>query len=118
MLPAVPRALPRGRSRYCARQSLCHTLQALDPPELLLHDDSGPAGRPSPATLLVTPVEVLDQHCSAPALLEPLLLIVTSEFALDKDGRLGHLFVKCILWGTQKGQDSNDKSWKSSKLRR
>lgn len=95
----MPQALHRGRSRYHGRQ----TLSAGGPPELLLHNDCCPASWPSPATLLVTPVEVLNQHCGAPALLEPLLLVITSEFALNEDCRLCHLFVKCILQGDTEG---------------
>lgn len=68
-------------------------------PELLLYNDGCPSSWPPPAALLVTPVEVLDEHCSSPALLEPFLLVVTSELALDENGRLGHLFVKGILQG-------------------
>lgn len=67
------------------------------PPELLLDDDCCPACLPSLATLLITPVELLDQHSSAPALLEFFLFVVTPEFALDQDGSLGHLLVKCVL---------------------
>lgn len=114
----MPQAPQRGRSRYRAKQTFHQTLQAPDPPEFLLHNDSGPSRWPSPAALLVSPVEVLNQHSGAPALLEPFLFVITSEFTLDEDGRLCHLFVKCILRGRQKEQDSNNKSWKSSKLRR
>lgn len=115
---AGDKAAATSQALHHARQVFPRALQACDPPKLLLHNDCCPAGWPSPATLLVTPVEVLDQHCSSPALLEPFLLIVTSEFALDEDGRLGHLFVKCILQGTQKERDNNNGSQKSSELRR
>lgn len=71
----------------------------LNPPELLLYDDGCSASLPSLATLLITPVILLDQHSSAPALLKFFLFVVTSEFALDKDGSLCHLFIKCILQG-------------------
>ena len=79
----------------------------LHPPELLLYDDCCPAWLPSLATLLITPVELLDQHSGTPALLEFFLFVVTPEFALDQDGSLGHLFVKCILWGHKEKQSSN-----------
>lgn len=40
---------------------------------------------------------LLDEHRRAAALLEPLLLVVAPELALDQDGRLGHLLVECKL---------------------
>lgn len=55
----------------------------VDPPEFLLHDDGCSASLPSLATFLITPVILLDQHSSAPALLEFFLFVVTSEFTLD-----------------------------------
>lgn len=72
-----------------------------DPPEFLLDDDSGSARLPSSAALLITPVILLNEHGGAAALLEFFLFVVTSEFALDKDGSLCHLFIKCILQGEQ-----------------
>ena len=73
----------------------------LDPPEFLLYDDCCPPSLPSPATFFITPVKLLDQHSSTPALLKFFLFVVTSEFALDQDGSLCHLFIKCILQGEQ-----------------
>lgn len=70
-------------------------------PELLLYNDRCSASLPSLATLFITPVILLYQHSGTPALLEFFLFVVTSEFALDKDGSLGHLFIKCILQGKQ-----------------
>lgn len=80
------------------------TRSPVHPPEFLLDDHCRPASLPSSATCPVAPVILLDQHSSAPALLELLLFIVTSEFALDKDGSLRHLFIKCILQGKQEAR--------------
>lgn len=70
-------------------------------PELLLHDHSRAAGLPSLAALAVAAVILLDEQGSPAALLEPLLFVVTPELALDQDGCLSHLLIKCILWGEE-----------------
>lgn len=72
-------------------------LPLANPPELLLHEGSRPATLPPLATFFVAAVELLDQHSGSPALLEFLLLIIASEFALDQNGSLNHLLIKCIL---------------------
>jgi len=48
-------------------------------------------------TFFVAAIVLLDQHRGSSTLLEFFLLIITSEFALDKNGSLRHLFIKCIL---------------------
>lgn len=71
-------------------------------PEFLLYNGGRPAVLPPLPTFFVAAVVLLDQHRSSSALLEFFLLIITSEFALDKNGSLRHLFVKCILQRKQR----------------
>lgn len=53
--------------------------------------------RPELTELSVAAVVLLDQHSCPSTLLELFLLMVTPKFALDKDGSLRHLLIKCIL---------------------
>lgn len=53
--------------------------------------------RPELTELSVAAVVLLDQHGRPSTLLELLLLVVTPELTLDKDGSLCHLLIKCIL---------------------
>lgn len=67
-----------------------------------MYNGGCPTVLPPLPTFLVAAIVLLDQHRGSAALLEFLLLIVTSEFALDQNGSLRHLLVKCILPEKQK----------------
>lgn len=53
---------------------------------------------------------LLDEHSRSAALLKSFLFIVTSELALDQDGRLGHLLIECKLqgWGGGAGAEMEE----------
>jgi len=78
-------------------------------PEFLLHNGGCPTVLPPLPTFFVAAVVLLDQHCGPSALLEFLLLIIASEFALDKNGSLRHLFIKCILGEKQREAEALQK---------
>lgn len=80
------------------------SVELWDVPEFVLDQHAGgcPAVRPQSAELFVAAVTLLDQHGRPPALLKLLLFVVAAELALDKDGGLRHLFIKCILTHTHK----------------
>lgn len=71
-------------------------------PEFLLYNGGCPTVLLPLPTFFVAAVVLLDQHCGSSALLEFFLLIIASEFALDKNGSLCHLFIKCILQEKQR----------------
>lgn len=76
-------------------------------PEFLLDNGGRPTVLPPLATLLVAAIVLLDQQRGPSALLEFFLLIVTSEFALNKNGSLRHLFIKCILQQKQREAEAS-----------
>lgn len=88
-------------------------------PEFLLYNGGCPTVLLPLPTFFVAAVVLLDQHCGSSALLEFFLLIIASEFALDKNGSLCHLFIKCILQEKQREAEAfqNQKQSKQKKTR-
>lgn len=84
-------------------------------PEFLLYNGGCPTVLLPLPTFFVAAVVLLDQHCGSSALLEFFLLIIASEFALDKNGSLCHLFIKCILQEKQRKAEAFQKQNKTKK---